>query len=153
MRAGIALDHEPAVTAGPVIPVFPEEPRRVVTQIDIVVQRRFDVGAGDGGVGPLWRGIAEIAEFGCVSGSTERAGDAHGASMQVRLGALALFVDEVPGAKPVETQVRSRRVWRVTRDQMGEGKSGSGRGLEAAIAPAGVEIEALRRRAVDDRRP
>src|SRR6202048_478819 len=129
MRAGIALDHEPAVTAAAVIPVFPERPRRIVTQIDIVEQRRIDVGTGHGGIGPLSRRIAEIAECGSVAGSAKRAGDTHGASMQVRLGALALFVDEVPGAESVEPEMKCRRMRRVARDQMGEDKSRSGRGL------------------------
>src|SRR5260370_2334072 len=101
MRVGTALDGEPGVAAGPVIPIFPERPRRVVTQIDIVVQRCIDVGTGHGGVGPLWLGIAEIAEFGGVAGSTKWAGDTHCASMQGRLGALAPFFDEVPAAGSV----------------------------------------------------
>src|SRR6478736_6672819 len=64
-------------------------------------------------------------------------------SVQVRCGALALFVDHVAGLEPVETIGGVELVGFVLGDGVGEAPARGRRGLEAAVAPARVEIEAL----------
>src|SRR5262245_22656981 len=71
-------------------------------------------------------------------------------SVEVRLGALALFVDGRAAMEAVEPEPRRIYVRLVASNQMGKDEAGRGRGLEAAITPACVEIEPLDRCAVDD---
>src|SRR5680860_947797 len=73
-------------------------------------------------------------------------------SVQVRLGAHALLVDDAALREAIETV--GGRIWGglAGGDEMGEAPAGGGRCLEAAIAPAGIEIEAFDRRRIDDGR-
>src|SRR5436305_14232719 len=73
-------------------------------------------------------------------------------SMQVRLGARALFVEQRAGRGAIEPHCRGDIVRLVARDQMREAPAGGRCCLEAAVAPAAIEIEPVDRRAVDDRR-
>ncbi len=62
--------------------------------------------------------------------------------MQVGLGADALFVDLVAAprnGRGAGSRAVSMRL--VAGDQMGVAVAGGGRGLEAAIAPAGIQVE------------
>ena len=64
--------------------------------------------------------------------------------MQVGLRARALFVDEIARREAVET-VGTRDLMRlVAREQMREAPARGRRRLESAVAPAGIEIQALR---------
>ena len=75
------------------------------------------------------------------------------ASMQIGLGADALFVDEIaPRAKRSSRKARAVSCGSPRRDQVREAEAGGRRRLEAAIAPAGVEVEVVGPRPVDDRR-
>ena len=56
------------------------------------------------------------------------------------------------GGEAVEPEGRVERMRLVARDRVGEAPARGRRRLEAAVAPARVEIEALDRRPVDDRR-
>ena len=72
--------------------------------------------------------------------------------MQVGLGALALFVDHPAGSEPVKT-IGLRRLMRgIGGQKMGKAETGCRRRLEAAVAPAAVQIEAVNRRMVDNGR-
>src|SRR5262245_63264940 len=74
------------------------------------------------------------------------------ASVQVRLRAHALLVDDAALSEAVETIGGGERMRLAGGDEMGETPARCRRRLEAAIAPAGVEIEPVDRRLVDDRR-
>src|ERR1035438_1491298 len=73
-------------------------------------------------------------------------------SVKIGLGALALFVDQMPGCEPVEAKGGSGFVRLVGGQQMGKCPAGCRRCLEAAVAPAGIQIEAIEWSAIDDRR-
>src|SRR6266567_3834157 len=73
-------------------------------------------------------------------------------SMEIRLGTDALFVDEAAGREAVETIGSGNRMWLVVHDQVGEAEAGGRRGLEPAVTPAGIEVEAFDRAVVDNRR-
>src|SRR5208337_4422108 len=62
-------------------------------------------------------------------------------SVEVGRRALSLFIDHVAATKAVEAKRRAEPVGFVAGDQMGKAPTGSGRRLEAAVAPAGIEIE------------
>src|SRR3546814_593698 len=68
----------------------------------------------------------------------------------VRDGRRAVLVDQEAAAEAVEREGGVQRVRRVLRDGVGEGPAGAGRRLEAAGAPAAVEVEVLNRRLVED---
>src|SRR5258706_8397965 len=73
-------------------------------------------------------------------------------SMQIGLSALAIFVDHMAGEEAIQAQGSGGPVTGVTSDQMREGEARRGRRLEAAITPAAIEIKAIHRRLVDNRR-
>src|SRR6188768_263667 len=73
-------------------------------------------------------------------------------SMQIGLRAGAALVDGVAGAETVEPVGGGELVGLAGGDQMGEAPARRRGGLEAAIAPAAIEIEVVDRRLVDDRR-
>src|SRR6202023_1944929 len=62
-------------------------------------------------------------------------------SMEIGLGALPLLVDRMSGHKPVKAILCGRLMWPVGCEEMCKAPSSRRRCLEAAIAPAGVEIE------------
>src|SRR3546814_953432 len=69
----------------------------------------------------------------------------------VRDGRRAVLVDQEAAAEAVEREGGVQRVRRVLRDGVGEGPAGAGCRLEAAGAPAAVEVEVLHRRLGEDR--
>src|SRR4051812_41674721 len=73
-------------------------------------------------------------------------------SMQIRLCPGALLVDEPAGGEAVEPEGRRGLVRLVAGDEVREAVAGGRRRLEAAVAPAGIEIEPSDGRAVDDGR-
>src|SRR5690554_6280440 len=73
-------------------------------------------------------------------------------SVEVRHGAFATFVKDVTGGEAVQAVGGIELVRLAGGDGVGETPTRGGRRLEAAVAPSGVEIEPLNRRAVDDRR-
>src|ERR1700691_2653520 len=75
-----------------------------------------------------------------------------GSSMKVRLGADPLFIDDAPRREAIEAIGGGDRMRLALCDEMREAPSGRRRRLEAAVAPASVQIESANRRAVDDRR-
>src|SRR5258708_35856330 len=81
-------------------------------------------------------------------------GDTHqaGLSMEIGLGALPFFVYRVARRETVEPIGCRDFVRPICRDKMGKGQARGGRRLEAAVAPAAVEVEPVDRRVVDDRR-
>src|SRR3984885_3512807 len=73
-------------------------------------------------------------------------------SVKIGLGALALFIDQMSGCEPVEAKGGSGLMRLVGCQQMGKCPAGRRRCLEAAVAPAGIEIEAIDWSAIDNRR-
>ena len=61
--------------------------------------------------------------------------------MQIRLSALTIFVDHISAAETVQAQRDGGRMRRVGARKWAKQKSDGGGGLEAAIAPAAIEIE------------
>ena len=73
-------------------------------------------------------------------------------SLQVRLRPGAFFVEQLTGCKTIKAIFRRNRVRFVARDQVCEAPTRSRCRLEPAIAPAAIQIEAVNRGAIDDRR-
>ncbi len=135
------------------IPELLMRPRRIFAEVDGLVELRRRIRSRRIGAG---HGVAEIREFADIAWAAEGTWDAHGwvpvsRSMQIGLGALAFFVNQVAGPETVEAIGCGERMRLVARQQVSETPARGRRCLEAAVAPAGVEIEALDRRPVDDR--
>ncbi len=60
--------------------------------------------------------------------------------MQIGRGALPFFVDHIAPAEAVQPISGCCGLRLIARDQMREAEARRRRGLEAAIAPAGIEI-------------
>ena len=71
--------------------------------------------------------------------------------MQVRLCAGAAFVDEISPTETVQPQQRCNRVRLVAGNQMRIAVAGCRCRLEAAVTPAGVDVEIIQRGFIDDR--
>src|SRR5699024_9495275 len=71
--------------------------------------------------------------------------------LSVRHGGGAVLVDEVTGLEAVQGEGGVERVRFVVRDRVGVGEARPGRALEAAGAPAAVDVEALDLRLRHDR--
>src|SRR3546814_14188763 len=69
----------------------------------------------------------------------------------MRHGGSAVFVDQRAAAEAVEAEGGVQRVRLVMRDGMGENMAAAGRRLEAAGAPAAIDIEPPDRRPADER--
>ena len=69
----------------------------------------------------------------------------------VRHGGSAVFVDQGTGIEAFQRKGRVQRMRLVVGNGMREHPAGTGRGLEAARAPAAIEIQALQRRFADSR--
>ncbi len=83
-------------------------------------------------------GGAQFDEFVDRAFAAMGANDKHAGLMEVGHGALAFFVDDVARGEAVESERRVERMWRVVGDRVREAPAGCRRGLEAAVAPAGV---------------
>src|SRR5690242_1812457 len=70
--------------------------------------------------------------------------------MRSRHWTCALLVDDVTLGKPLERERLVEWVRRVLGDGMREDPARAGRRLEAAVAPAAVDIEIAQRRPADD---
>src|SRR5215470_15744014 len=70
----------------------------------------------------------------------------------MRHGGGAMLVDEPAAGEALETEGRVERVRLAARDRVSEHPARARRRLEAAGAPASVEIEAFHRELADDRR-
>src|SRR6185312_8324301 len=149
MRARVASDPHPGEAPARVTPQLLMDPRRVVAQIHgfieavsepLGIRRRTPA-----------TGITEITELADIALAAERAFDAHGDSVQIRLRSLPFLIEQVAGCEAVEA-VSARHFLRLfAREQMGKAIAGGRRRLEPAVTPAAVEVQPLDRRAVDDR--
>src|SRR5687767_978548 len=72
--------------------------------------------------------------------------------VKVGLGAEAPFVERITSLEAVETHFGRGRMRVPACQEMREAVAGGGRRLEAAVTPAGIEIEIIDMGAVDDRR-
>src|SRR5437867_9203646 len=61
------------------------------------------------------------------------------------------LVDGMPGREALERETLIQRMRTVMGDGVGENPAGARRGLEAAVAPAGIEVEIIDGRLGDDR--
>jgi hypothetical protein len=118
MRSRIANDYDPGTTTRAVMPIFALESRRIIALVNISSHRALGQSVR---VGPLDGRVAEIAELLCVAGSAMGAGEAHriesyARSVKVRLGAHALFVDEMARRESVEAITGGGGVRLVGRD-------------------------------------
>jgi sarcosine oxidase subunit beta len=113
-------------------------------RIDPRFHRRGQVRIRDGGV-------AAIGEFAMVALAAEGAMDAQHGSVQPWRRAAAGLVDGGAAREAVKRERRAERIGPVAGDQVREAPAGGRRRLEPAIAPAGIEIEPIDRRLVDDR--
>ena len=96
--AHVARHTKPAAAPGRMIPNIRLRAGKIVAQIDVIVKGAFRVGRRR--VGPLLRGIAAIGEFLGVARAAIGTGDL--ASVQIRLRANSLFIDDMAGAEAVE---------------------------------------------------
>src|SRR5262249_6345836 len=151
MRGDVAGHHEPGMAALAVMPILLVKTCRVVAEIDVVhpglLSRRIEARR------PRDGGITAISEFLKRALTAIRAVDPHGfTSVQVGLRTHALLVDHPACAETVEPVSSGVWVRLILGDEMGKTPARSRRRLEAAIAPAGVEIEAVDRGFVDNGR-
>src|SRR5215213_6553366 len=70
--------------------------------------------------------------------------------MKIGRGALALFIDHIPASEAIESIGGVELMKLIPGDRMGETPPRGWRCLEASIAPAAIQIEALDRSLVDD---
>src|SRR3569833_177943 len=140
-------DPQPAPAARSVIPQLIVGAGRVVAQVDGLIETGCRIGGI--GVRSLELGIPKVCEFIDVAVTTERTWNSHVASVQVGLGAAPVLIDQVPGSEAVQAIRACHRMSLVIRQQMGEAPAGGRRCLESAIAPAGIEIQAIAGRAID----
>ena len=145
----VALDLQPLPAACVVVPPFGVPAARVRPRIDIIVEgllarvRRW----------ALHRCVAAVLEFVLGPHAAEGTGnELHGFYCAQGLGARAALVDETAFAETVDREVGVDRVRLVRGDHMGEAPARAGNRLEAAVAPAAVEIEPLDRRLADEGR-
>src|ERR1700730_1793676 len=75
-----------------------------------------------------------------------------GSLLEVGLGALPFFVDNVTSFEAVEPVAGRDCVMFVTCEQMRETPAGCRGCFEAAIAPARIQVEPIERCPIDDRR-
>src|ERR1700734_3885985 len=141
MRAGVALDNQPRLAPGAVIPKLGMLTERVVADVNVSVEGIDRVEAIRIGAHRL--GIAEITELAQVACAAMGAGNTHGRSVQVRLRTREALVDDIHAGEAVDRKRGGGRMRLVARKQMSEAKTGTGRCFEAAVAPAGIEIEAV----------
>src|ERR1700722_346625 len=139
MRGRIALVPNPSLTSGAVIPKLAMRARCVVAHIDVSVEA-ID-GVGRLRIGTFGRSVTEVGELSHIAQATMGAGDPHGRSMQVGLRAGAALVEHGACGIAIKAQFSRGRMRLVARDQMREAPARSRRRLEAAVAPAGVEID------------
>ena len=150
MREGIAGDHEPGMTAACVVPEFPMRAGRVVALIDIGGKLLECVGLIR--VRTLESSVTQIDEFAQVAVAAVGATNSHrNLSMEVGLRAHPLLVDEMAGGETIQTIGGGNRMRLIPRDEMCKAPTRCGSGLEAAVTPAGVEIQPIDWRVVDDR--
>src|SRR5258706_108706 len=146
--ARTARDANQAAAAKRAVPELLEEARRVAAQVDRLEEARRRIGCAR--IGPRTTGIAEIGELARVAFAAEGTVDAH--SVQVGLRALPFLVDEMTRREAVESIGARNLVRSVAREQVGEAPTRSGSRLEAAVAPARVEVEAGNAALIDDGR-
>ena len=106
-----------------------------------------------GSSGRVDRGVAAIGELFERPLTAIGTGDPH-RRPQCRLGCAPMPFSSITRAcrEAVEPIGGGDRMRLVLGDEMGKAQAGGRRRLEAAIAPAGIEIEPVDRRPVDDRR-
>src|SRR5262245_45168890 len=149
MRGDVARDHEPSMAALAVMPVLLVQSGRIIAEIDVI-----DPGLLCGGIEalrPSHGRVTTISEFLERPLTAIRAVDPHRlASVLVGLRAHALLVDHAACRQAIEPV--GGRIWMrlVLGYEVREADAGGRRRLEAAIAPAGIEIEPIDRRLVDD---
>ncbi len=148
----VALDHEPGAAPARMLPELTHAARHVLADVDVIEhsrggRQRCLAAAKLPKRRPLRRGVAPIAEFGSVALAAIGAGQAHDGP-QCRFGCAPLpgFIDQMAGRETVEAKGRVQFVRLVVGDRVGEAEARSRRSLEAAIAPAAVEIEPRDRR-------
>src|SRR5262249_11393418 len=103
---------------------------------------------------PATRGITAITELALIAQAAPGAGDPQhlsALSVEVREGTDAALIDRATAGKAAEIEVRRRRMRRAFGNQRGRREPAGGDGLEAAIAPAPVEDQAVDGGLRDDR--
>src|SRR3546814_19380446 len=92
-----------------------------------------------------------VGEFGVVARAAPGAGDQqHGLTLSMRHAGGAVLVDQVAAPEALQGEGCGDGVGPVVRHQVGEDVPGPGRRLEAAGAPAAVEIQPVDRGAGDE---
>ena len=118
MGPGVASDQKPAMAAGPVVPILAMYTGWIVARIEVIGEsfrwrRPTRVGAP-------WRCVAEVGKFLVAALAAIGTGNSHVRSVQVRLGALAFFVDHRARGKTIETERRVQDMGFVAGDHMRE---------------------------------